>query len=137
MAKLGTTQKMCEICDFHLDHCQCKPIHREDSMAMMNPEQCLLLKTHGFQWYKDGSTDRVEPISISNVYPAANGFTVVYKGSTWVGVSGRTLFGVSELVCSTAVVERFELPENLHAQWIRIHWISITDERKAQPKILV
>lgn len=86
---------------------------------MPSVEQCSLLKAHGFQWYKDGSTDRVEPEAISEVYPAAKGFTVAYEGS-------------SALVSSTAVVERVELPDNLETHWIRIHWAAVADERVSE-----
>lgn len=80
-------------------------------------EQLALLKEHGFKWYKDASTDRVEADYIADVIPAANGFTVLYNDK-----------GV--LYATTAVVKWIEVPVDLKGQWIYVHWDRIEDERK-------
>jgi hypothetical protein len=82
-------------------------------------EQRALLKKHGFQWYKDGTTDRVSENCIADILPAANGFTVVYvKGNGVV------------LEYSTAKVSKIDIPEDPSKTWIRVYWDSIEDERR-------
>ena len=78
-----------------------------------------LLKKHGFKWYKDDSTDRVETADIKDIVPAANGFTVIYKEP-------------SALICSTAQVQKIEIPDDLDNTWIFVRWITIKDERKEE-----
>jgi len=76
-----------------------------------------LLKQHGFKWYKDHCTDSVTADSIQAIFPAANGFTVVYTQDC-------------ALRFSTAVVERIEMPRNFETTWIFVHWKSVEDERR-------
>lgn len=86
---------------------------------MITQEDCRLLKKHGFQWYKNHCTDRVESDGIQSVVPAAKGFTVIYKNDEKI-----------VLVATTATIDKIEYPENLEKEWIRVHWDTITDERK-------
>ena len=81
---------------------------------IVSKEQRELLKKHGFMWFKDKTTDRVEADYIEDILPAANGFTVVYKHSV--------------IRYSTATVQEIELPQDLCDGWIRVHWIKIEDE---------
>ena len=85
----------------------------------VDADTLALLKKHGFQWYRNASTDRVEANSIKDVIPAANGFTVVYNEHPEI-----------VFVRSTAIVEKIERPDDLEKEWIRVCWISIEDQRK-------
>ena len=77
-----------------------------------------MLRQHGFKWYRDHCTDRVDADGIKEILPAANGFTVVYNEED------------SVLDYSTATVERIELPKHPELQWILVHWITIEDQRR-------
>lgn len=76
------------------------------------------LKTWGFKWCKDKSTDTVSPECIKDVIPAANGFTVLYNEQA------------TALYASTAVVRSIEFPDNFQATWIVVEWETIVDERR-------
>jgi hypothetical protein len=86
--------------------------------ASITRTQLKLLRKYGFQWYKSATTDRVTADCIEDVVPAANGFTVIYNEKA------------TALVASTAVVLKIELPPDIETQWIRVHWDTITDERR-------
>lgn len=77
-----------------------------------------LLKKYGFQWYKNNSTDRVEPKYIRDIFPAANGFTVAYNPKS-----------DSVFKYTTATINKIDYPDDLNNQWIQVHWETIVDER--------
>jgi len=77
------------------------------------------LKTYGFQWYKNQTTDRVDAGLIADIVPAASGFTVIYKSP-------------SVIKFSTARVENIDIPDSPDSPdktWIRVNWVEIADER--------
>ena len=76
-----------------------------------------LLKKHGFQWYKNGCTDRLEANCIKDIIPAADGFTVVYNE--------KSIFDYS-----TVTVKKIDIPANVFEQWIQVYWDNIIDERR-------
>lgn len=87
---------------------------------ILRPAELKLLKKHGFMWYRDQSTDKVDSSCIEDVVPAANGFTVIYNDKA------------TALALSTAQVKKIEWPEadKLETVWIRVHWDTIEDQRK-------
>ena len=82
----------------------------------IKPGILALLKNHGFQWYKDNTSDRVSTDVIEDLVPAAEGFTVIYKD-------------VSVLEMSTAEVSHIDIPDDVNMHWIRVHWSEIRDVR--------
>ncbi len=88
---------------------------------IVNEEQRALLKKHGFMWFRDNSTDKVDPSHIQDVIPAANGFTVVYTEK-------------SVFECSTAEVENIVFPDNLESEWTRVVWTNIYDQHRKDPE---
>lgn len=77
-------------------------------------KQSQLLKKHGFQWYKESTTDRVEKEFIKHIIPIQGGFIVIYKKS--------------KLAASIAQVNTIDIPQDPSSQWIRVHWENIRDE---------
>lgn len=78
--------------------------------------QVELLKMYGFKWHKEATTDTVAVEDISDIYPAAHGFTIAYTLDCAIKYS-------------TAKVTKIDIPENLDAEWIVVHWETIVDER--------
>lgn len=92
----------------------------------LTANELALLKQHGFQWYKNHTTDRVTEDSIKDVVPAANGFTVIYNNIPPI-----------VLYASTATVLKIEWPDDLEKQWIRVHWDAIADDRYSTEELAV
>ena len=81
--------------------------------------QARILERYGFKWYKDQSSDRVEPESIQNVRPSEDGFTVIYKDLPEI-----------VFVASVAKVEKIEWRKDPSKEWIFVHYKSINDIKK-------
>jgi hypothetical protein len=81
--------------------------------------QARTLERHGFKWYKNQTSDRVDPEFIESVRPSEDGFTVIYKDSLDIA-----------FVASIAEVEKIEWRKDPSKEWIFVHYKSINDIKK-------
>jgi hypothetical protein len=79
----------------------------------------MLLATHGFKWYKDGGTDRVDPADIQRIEATEGGLTVHYTDQC-------------ALASTTAKVRRIEVPEDPRKTWIFVHFDELEERRRVR-----
>jgi hypothetical protein len=75
------------------------------------------LKQHGFKWYKDCCTDRVDAEYISDVTGTPLGIVVTYNEN-------------SVLRQTIAIVDHIEWPSSLSDGWIMVHYDECYDIRR-------
>jgi len=85
-------------------------------------KQLLLLATHGFKWYHDGVTDRVDADCIFSVNGVGNELLVHYKDRPDVVMAS-----------TAATVSLIEIPEDPTKTWIFVHYERIHHRYKKEP----
>lgn len=87
-------------------------------MTKITKLEASTLKSFGFKWHKDGTTDRVEAKEIKEIIPTLLGFLVIYSEE-------------AALIYSRAIIESIDWPENIEKQWILVNWEKIEDGPKS------
>lgn len=87
-------------------------------MTTITAEQAELLRRHGFMWFRDQCTDRVEAGYIEKILPVEGGFACIYKDSC-IAVSVVRLREEDSI--------EWPGPAELNDKWILVNWDSIKD----------